>query len=88
MLLMVSRLKEPPKTLKATMYLPTQKSTTQKTKVRKFISDNHYVGIGWMLKTLMELDEFQINKVSNEQLHKFFDFLENPNYIKFFVWLN
>ena len=41
-----------------------------------------------MLKTLMELDEFQINKVSNEQLHKFFDFLENPNYIKFFVWLN
>ena len=41
-----------------------------------------------MLKTLMELDEFQISKVSNEQLHKFFDFLENPDYIKFFVWLN
>jgi len=41
-----------------------------------------------MLKTLMELDEFQISKVSNEKMHKFFDFLENPEYLKFFVWLN
>lgn len=41
-----------------------------------------------MLKILMELDEFQISKVSKEQLHKFFDFLENSEYIKFFVWLN
>lgn len=46
------------------------------------------LGITWMLKTLMELDEFQISKVSNEKMHKFFDFLENPEYLKFFVWLN
>ncbi len=34
---------------------------------RKYISGvDKFIGISWMLKTLMELDEFQISKVSNE----------------------
>lgn len=41
-----------------------------------------------MIKHLMELDEFNVNKLSNDMLKKFFDFLENFDYIKFFVWLN
>jgi len=41
-----------------------------------------------MIKSLMEMDEFNVNKLSNEKLNKFFDFLENFDYIKFFVWLN
>ena len=41
-----------------------------------------------MVQHLAELDEFKVSKLSNEKLQKFFDFLENHDYIKFFVWLN
>lgn len=41
-----------------------------------------------MVKNLMEMDEFNVSKLSNDKLQKFFDFLENHDYIKFFVWLN
>ena len=46
------------------------------------------LGITWMIKYLMEMDEFNADKLSNEQLAIFFSFLENPDYIRFFVWLN
>jgi len=36
----------------------------------------------------MEMDEFNVGKLNNDKLQKFFDFLENHDYIKFFVWLN
>lgn len=41
-----------------------------------------------MVKHLMEMDEFNVGKLNNDKLQKFFDFLENHDYIKFFVWLN
>jgi len=41
-----------------------------------------------MIKFLVEMDEFNVSKLSNDKLAKFFDFLENFEYIKFFVWLN
>jgi len=41
-----------------------------------------------MIKSLMELDEFKVSKLSNEKLNKFYDFLEDYNYVKFFVWLD
>jgi hypothetical protein len=41
-----------------------------------------------MIKNLMELDEFNVSKLSNDMLKKFFDFLEKVDYVKFFVWLN
>jgi len=41
-----------------------------------------------MVKHLMEMDEFNVSKLSNDKLQKFFDFLENCDYIKLFVWLN
>ena len=41
-----------------------------------------------MIKSLMELDEFNVSKLSNVKLNKFYDFLEDYNYVKFFVWLD
>ena len=41
-----------------------------------------------MIKNLAELDEFNVSKLNNEKLSKFFAFLENFEYIRFFVWLN
>lgn len=41
-----------------------------------------------MIKSLMEMDEFNVSKLTNEKLQKFFDFLETYDYLKFFVWLN
>jgi hypothetical protein len=41
-----------------------------------------------MVECLNKLDEFNISKLSNDKLQKFFDFLENFDYLKFFVWLN
>lgn len=61
-------------------------STTPKTKVS--IQNITHLGVAWMIKHLMELDEFNVNKLTNDMLRKFFDFLENVDYLKFFVWLN
>jgi hypothetical protein len=61
--------------------------TTRKTRV-SFVLFEFAVGVSWMVKQLMEMDEFHVDKVSNDKLQKFFDFLENQDYIKFFVWLN
>ncbi len=41
-----------------------------------------------MVEHVSGLDEFNIEKLSNDMLQKFFDFLENQDYIKFFVWLD
>jgi dynein heavy chain len=41
-----------------------------------------------MIKHLMEMDEFTTEKLSNNQLALFHNFLEKPDYNKFFVWLN
>lgn len=45
------------KRIRAKVFQPTLRSTTQETKVSSFQMLN-MVGIAWMLKTLMELDEF------------------------------
>jgi dynein heavy chain len=34
------------------------------------------------------MDEFNVNKLTNDKLQKFYEFLQKPDYIKFFVWLN
>jgi len=34
------------------------------------------------------MDEFKVSNLTNDILQKFHEFLENPDYIKFFVWLN
>lgn len=41
-----------------------------------------------MIKYLLDMDEFHAEKLSNEHLAIFFSYLENPDYIRFFVWLN
>lgn len=48
---------EKSKRIRAKVFQPTLRSTTQETKVSSFQMLN-MVGIAWMLKTLMELDEF------------------------------
>jgi hypothetical protein len=63
-------------------------STTLRTKVRRSFEANFCAGVSWMVKHLMEMDEFNVGKLNNDKLQKFFDFLENHDYIKFFVWLN
>lgn len=44
--------------------------------------------VAWMVEQLSDMDEFNVSKLSNDKLQKFFEFLENQQYIKFFVWLN
>jgi len=56
--------KGPPKTQKVKKYSNPQKLTTPKIKVSAQCRLT-VLGIEWMLKTLMELDEFQISKVSH-----------------------
>ena len=34
------------------------------------------------------MDEFNVSKLTNEKLQKFFEYLENPDYVKFFVSLD
>lgn len=52
------------------------------------IDYSHDQRVCWMVECLNKLDEFNISKLSNDKLQKFFDFLENFDYLKFFVWLN
>jgi hypothetical protein len=67
--------------------LPPLRLTTPKIRV-SFVIFELCVGVSWMVKQLMEMDEFNVDKLNNDKLQKFFDFLENQDYIKFFVWLN
>lgn len=41
-----------------------------------------------MVEQAAGLDEFNIEKLTNDMLQKFFDFLEQEEYTKFFVWLD
>jgi len=40
-----------------------------------------------MCNALGSLDEFSMEKMDNDKLRRFHDFLENASYSKFFVWL-
>ena len=41
-----------------------------------------------MSHQLQDMDEFNVNKLTNDKLQKFYEFLQKPDYVKFFVWLN
>jgi hypothetical protein len=44
--------------------------------------------VAWMTQSLVDMDEFNVSKLTNEKLQKFFEYLENPDYVKFFVSLD
>lgn len=44
--------------------------------------------VAWMIQSLVDMDEFNVSKLTNDKLQKFFEYLENSDYIKFFVWLD
>jgi len=41
-----------------------------------------------MINQIADMDEFKIDKLTNDILQKFHDFLEKEDYIKFFIWLD
>ena len=40
-----------------------------------------------MCNALASLDDFSMERMDNDKLRRFHDFLENPEYQKFFVWV-
>lgn len=41
-----------------------------------------------MVKQLVDMDSFKVSMLSNDKLQKFYEFLQRPDYVKFFMWLN
>jgi hypothetical protein len=44
--------------------------------------------VAWMIQQITDMDEFQMNRLTNDKLQLFYQFLESVDYNKLFVWLN
>jgi hypothetical protein len=65
-----------------------KKWTTPPTNVRVRNLCNGLVGVAWMIQQITDMDEFQMNRLTNDKLQLFYQFLESVDYNKLFVWLN